>query len=202
VALVVSGQVRHATMTPDAVRRALAPHIPALGEGGLEFVVQRRNCEVTLFCNTASTLDFAISTTTGGLPTPGTVALLVREAESLHLSLRKGLRHKLRSPVLQYCVLEDERSRSQLLTMYTERPLSSSGAKVSYLLSGLLLVVATGLTLWLLDQPASQGRTYNVVALLVGLLPPALTLPLPFVWEWFRSRGTPRWLFASTRPSS
>ncbi len=198
LALVVSGQLRHTTMTPAAVSRALSPHIPGLGPGGLELVVRRRDCEVTLFCNTASTLDFAITTRAGGLSAPATVALLVREAESLHLSLRKGLRRRMRSPVLQYCVLEDERSRSQLLSMSEEKPLSSSGAKASYLLCLLLLLLAGGLTFWQLQQPPNADRSYNVVSLLIGLVPPALTLPLPFLWEWFRSHGNPRWFFTTT----
>lgn len=185
-------------MPPDAVRRALLPHIPGLIQGGLEFTARRRNCEVSLFCNTASTLDFAITTTAGGLPAPATVVLLVREAESLHISLRKGLRRRMKGPALQYCILEDERSRSPLLSMTVEKPLSSSGAKASYVLCLLLLLLAAGLTQWQLEQPDSPGRTFNIVSLLLGLVLPALTLPLPFVWEWLRSRGNPKWFFSST----
>ena len=195
VALVVEGQVRHTAMPPAAVREALRRHIPELKEGGFGGLERRRpHCEITLTPNDKITLDFAISSRAGEL-TPAEVTLLVREAESLHASLRSGLRRRMRNPKLKYCFLEDQLSRNNLLSMTEERPLSSSGAWISYVLSVLLIVVALLLALWQFKQPGNAFRNYNMVSFLIGLLPSALTLPLPFVWEWCRSRGRPKWHF-------
>lgn len=184
-------------MTPDEVYNALTPHIPALEVVGLEFAAKRKNCEITLFCNTGSTLDFSITTIGGGQTAPAAIALLVREAESLQSGLRDGLRRRYHAPSLQYCILEDERSRSRLLAMVEEKHLSSSGAKLSYALCALLILIATITVVWQVNVAPESDKNYNIVTLLAALILPALAIPLPFVFEWLKSRGNPRWYFFS-----
>ena len=198
MALVVSGQVRHRQMEPGQVHAALGKHLPGLLISAPDFSVDRANCKVGFFCNTSSTLDFTVTVTAGTGPAPATVALLVRETESLNAVLTKALTGGLRKARVQYCVLEDERSRSNLLTWAWEPTLWSRPAKLSYVLCIALLILAGILVHGLLQQAPSDARSYNIVSLILAIGLPALTLPLPFVFEHLKSRGDGRWQFSQT----
>lgn len=196
MALVVSGQVRHPEMQPSQVEAALKKHLPGLVTAAPDFSVDRSSCKVLLFCNTTSTLDFTVTITAGSIPAPAAVALLVREADSLNGVLIKALGNRLRRADVQYCVLEDERSRSNLLSWTREPPLSSRPAKLSYVLSAGLVTLAAILVRSQLQTAPSEARDYNVLSLILAIGLPALTLPLPFVFEHLKSKGTRRWSFS------
>jgi hypothetical protein len=198
MALVVSGQVRHRQMQPTQVQAALHRNLPALLISALDFSVDRSNCRVEFFCNTSSTLDFTVTVTAGSLPAPAVVALLVRETDRLTSVLTKALSKPLRRKArVQYCVLEDERSRSGLLTWSREAPpLRSRPAKLSYFICLALLILAGILVRGQLEQSRTEARDYNILSLILAIGLPALTLPLPFLFEQLASRGTGRWSFS------
>ncbi len=198
MALVATGQLHHQRMTPAQVKSALDPHFPGLAIGGPDYYLERPNCRVEFFCNNSSTLDFTVTSMAGSLPAPATVALLVREVESLQRGLAAGLSRRFAKARVQYCLLEDERSRSVLLQWQRDSPLLSAGAKLAYCLSVVLLVITAILVAWLLRQPRDPTRDYNLVSLVIAMSLPALTLPLPFVFEWLRARGSSRWAFLQT----
>jgi TRAP-type C4-dicarboxylate transport system permease small subunit len=94
--------------------------------------------------------------------------------------------------------MEDERSLSPLLTWASEPPLSSRPAKVSYFI-GLIFVVLAGFLIYgQFQQPQSAGRDFNILSLGIAIGLPALSVPLPFVLEHFKSRETGRWSFSQT----
>jgi hypothetical protein len=190
MALVVSGQARHRHMQPAQVHAALQRHLPGLVVSALDFSIERANCRIDFFCNTSSTLDFTVTVTAGAVPAPAAVALLVRETDSVTDVLTKALSRRLGKAELQYCVLEDERSRSGLLTwVRQEPPLASRPAKLSYLICLPLLILAAILVRGQLEQPRSDARDYNVLSLILAIGLPALTLPLPFLFEQLKTRG-------------
>jgi hypothetical protein len=196
VALVVSGQVRHRHMQPDQVHTALSGRLPGLLVSAPDFSIDRSDCRVQFFCNTSSTLDFTVELKAGSRPAPAAVAALVRESESLTDVLVSALGRRFRKAEVTYCLLEDERSRSRLLSWTWEAPLASRPAKLSYFLCVGLLILAAVLVKGLLQQPASDSRNYNIISLLLAICLPALTLPLPFVFEHLKSRGSGRWIFS------
>ncbi|MGA5308685.1 hypothetical protein [Micromonospora taraxaci] len=196
MALVVSGQVRHPEMQPAQVEAVLKKHLPGLVAAAPDFSVDRSSCKVLLFCNTTSTLDFTVTITASSIPAPAAVALLVREADSLNAVLIKALGKSPRKAYVQYCVLEDERSRSNLLSWTREPPLSSRPARLSYGIAAGLVVLAVILVRGQLQLPPSETRDYNVWSLILAIGLPTLTLPLPFVFEHLKSKGTGRWSFS------
>lgn len=195
MALVVTGRVRHPGMAPSEVQHRLSKHLPGLVVGGQEFSADRSNCRVEFFCNNSKMLDFTVIVTGSTLPAPATVALLVRETDSLHLAMTKALRKRMRKAWVKYSVLEDERSRSNLLTWSFETPLTSRPAKLSYLLCLILLALAGYLVSDQLRQPSTTARNDNIVSLLLAICLPAFTLPLPFLFERLKSGRGGRWLF-------
>jgi hypothetical protein len=177
MALVVSGQVRHRHMQPNQVHAALRRRLPGLRVGAPDFAVDRSNCRVQFFCNTSSTLDFTIVLKSNPGPAPAAVAVLVRETESLNAMLLQALGRRFRRAKVEYCLLEDERSRSGLLNWVWEPPLSSRPAKLSYILCFALLILAGILVRGQLQQPPSASRNFNIVSLILAICLPALTLP-------------------------
>jgi hypothetical protein len=198
VALVVSGQVRHRHMQPDQVHTALAKQLPGLLISAPDFSIDRTDCRVQFFCNTSATLDFTVVLKVSGKPAPAAVAMLVRETEILTDALVDALGKRFRKAKVRYCLLEDENSRSRLLSWVREAPLYSRPAKLSYFLCIGLLILAAVLVRGLLHQPASESRNYNIISLLLAICLPALTLPLPFVFEHMQSGGAGRWTFSQS----
>lgn len=196
VALVVSGQVLHPHMQPDQVHRALSKHLPGLLIKAPEFSIERSDCRVQFFCNTTSTLDFTVELKASGKPAPAAVTALVRETEILTDALISALGRRFRRAEVKYCLLEDEHSRSRLLSWAFEDPLSSRPAKFSYFICIALLILAAILVKGQLAQPASDSRNYNIISLLLAICLPALTLPLPFLFEKLQSKGAGRWTFS------
>lgn len=196
MALVVSGQVRHRHMQPHQVHAALGKRLPGLLISAPDFSIDHSDCRVQFFCNTSSALDFTVELKAGNKPAPAAVAALVRETESLTDVLAESLGKHFRKARVTYCLLEDERSRSRLLSWGWETPLTSRPAKLSYFLCVVLLILAVVLVRGLLRQPASDSRNYNIVSLLLAICLPALTLPLPFIFEHLKSRGSGRWTFS------
>jgi hypothetical protein len=198
MALVVSGQVRHRHMQPDQVHAALRKHLPGLLVSAPDFAVDRSTCRVRFFCNTSSILDFTVVLKSNPGPAPAAVAVLARETEILNATLTEALGRRFRRAKVEYCLLEDERSRSGLLSWAWEPPLSSRPAKFSYILCFGLLILAGILVRGLLRQPPSASRSYNIISLILAICLPAFTLPLPFVFEHLKSRGNGRWVFSQT----
>jgi hypothetical protein len=196
MALVVSGQVRHRNMQPEEVHVNLSKRLPGLLVSAPDFSVDRSSCSVRFFCNTTSTLDFTVIPKSNPGPAPAAVAVLVRETESLNAALIEALGRRFQRARVEYCLLEDERSRSGLLNWTWDPPLSSRPAKLSYILCGLLLILAGILVGGLLKQTPSASRNYNILSLIIAICLPALTLPLPFLFEHLKSRGSGRWLFS------
>lgn len=200
MALVVSGQIKHPPMQPSDVHASLRTQLPGLTISGLDFAIDLNNCKVEFFCNTTSTLDFTVTVPASGLPVPAAVALLVRETDALTSALISSLGGRFRRAEVKYCLLEDHRSRSELLSWSEEEsPMTSRPAKLSYVISVLLIVLAIFLVKGQLDQPQSDARDYNVLSLILAIGLPALTLPLPFIFEQLRPRIRGRWTF-SHRP--
>jgi len=196
MALVVSGQLRHREMQPTQIRAILKTHLPGLIASVPDFSIDRISCRIELFCNTTSTLDFTITVRAASIPPTAAVALLIRETDSLNATLTKALGKWYRKASVQYCLLEDERSRSNLLSWSNEPPLLSRPAKLSYGLSFAMAVLAAIFVRSQLQLPPSETRDYNVLSLLLAIGLPALTLPLPFVFEHLKSRGSGRWSFS------
>jgi hypothetical protein len=195
MALVVSGQMRHRSLQPGDVRACLQKRLPGLTVVSPDFSVDRAHCKVEFFCNTTNTLDFTVTVTAGSLPAPGAVAVLVRESDSVTAVLQAALSKKFRWAEISFCVLEDERSRSGLLRWERESPLRSRPAKFSYVLFGVLALLGAILVWWQLKQPKSEARDFNVVALILAIGLPAVTVPLPFVFEHLKLKGGGRWVF-------
>lgn len=183
-------------MQPHQIHAALGKRLPGLLISAPDFSVDHVDCRVLFFCNTSSTLDFTVEPKVGNRSAPAVVAALVRETESLTDVLAGTLGKHFRKAEVTYCFLEDERSRSRLLSWGREAPLASRPAKLSYLLCAVLLVLAAVLAGGLLRQPATNSRNYNIVSLLLAICLPALTLPLPFVFEHLKSGGGGRWTFS------
>ena len=196
MALVVSGQLRHSHMQPDQVHFALSKRLPGLLVTAPEFSIERNDCRVQFFCNTSSILDFTVELKASGKPAPAAVAVLVRETEIITDALAGALGKRFRKAQVKYCLLEDEHSKSRLLSWASENPLTSRPAKLSYFLCIALLILAFFLARGQLQQPASDSRNYNIISLLLAICLPALTLPLPFVFEHMQSRGIGRWTFS------
>jgi len=196
MALVVSGRIAHRQMQPKQVGNALREYLPGLLVSAPDFAVDRSSCKVEFFCNTSSTLDFNVTLKVNVRSAPAAVAVLVRETESLNEVLIRALGRKLRKAKVKYCLLEDSQSHSSLLSWIWERPLSSRPAKVSYALCAALLALAGILVYGLFRQAPSSSRNYNIISLILATCLPALTLPLPFVFEHLKSRGNGRWLFS------
>lgn len=155
------------------------------------------------FCNTTSALDFTVTPKSNTVPAPATIAILVREAESLNEVLLKALGNRalarpFQRPSINYCYLEDERSRSRLLDWSWEKPLKSRPAILSYALCVGLLIIAGFIVRGLLRQAPSASRNYNIVSMIAAICLPALTLPLPFFYDHLRSRRRGRWVFSQT----
>lgn len=193
--LVVTGQVHHRELHPDKVREALSGHISDLTVGDLDFYVERKEYKVQFFCNNSRTLDFAVLSTTGYVPAPAMVSLLVRETESLRRALAAGLDSRVRKAKLNYCVLEDQRSRNVMLQWVQDSPLKSAGARLSYLLSLILILSGLAVLAWLDLRPGIVTGRADMVAIAASILVPAMTLPLPFVFEWLRRGQVGRWIF-------
>jgi hypothetical protein len=196
MALVVSGQVRHRHMQPEQVHTALSKRLPGLLVSAPDFSIERTDCRVQFFCNTSSTLDFTVELKASGKPAPAAVAVLVRETEILTDALVDALGRRFRKAQVKYCLLEDEHSRSRLLSWISDAPLTSRPARFSYLLCIGLLILAAVLVKGQLHQAASDSRNFNIISLLLAICLPALTLPLPFIFEHMQSRGTGRWTFS------
>jgi hypothetical protein len=196
VPLVVSGRVRHPAMPPEKVEKALRKRFPGLVREALDFSLQRSSCNVEIFCNTTSTLDFTVTVTGAAVTPPATVALLVRETDSLNDALARAMKRWPRRGRVEFCVLEDSRSRSHLLTWKNEPPLRSAPAKLSYIICLALLALAGVLTYWVSQTPRFGATAYDLLALGLAIALPAVAVPLPFVFEHLRSRGAGRWLFS------
>lgn len=194
--LVVTGRVRHRQLQPHQVQAMLRKHLPGLMVSAPDFSVDQNGCRVEFFCNTSSSLDFTVTLKSSGGPAPAAVAMLAREAQSLNVALLKALGRRFQRAEVRYCLLEDDKSRSSLLNWTWEPPLSSRPAKLSYILCVALLIVAGVLTYFFLKQPAGAARTDNVILLILAICLPALTLPLPFVYEHMKTRGTGRWIYS------
>jgi hypothetical protein len=203
VALVVNGRVRHRQMQPDKVQAVLRKHLPGLQVSGLDFSVELRSCSVGFFCNASSLLDYTVTAKAGNRPPPAVVAALARETDGLNDVLRKALtRRPFRRARVEFCLIEDERSSSSLLHWTKERPLSSRPAKLSYGLCVALLVLAAVLVHNALHQQPGPDRSNNITALLLAICLPAALLPLPFLFEALKVRGTGRWVFSQTGEGS
>lgn len=194
--LVVAGRVSHRQMQPDEVHKVLSKHIPGLVVTNPDFSVERNNCKIDFFCTTTSTLDFTVTLKSSGGPLPAAVAVLTREVQGVNDVLLGALGHRFRRAELGFCRLEDDKSKSNLLSWVIEPPLSSRPAKFSYILSVILLAIAGILCYIMLKQPPSDSRTDNVILLLLAICLPALTLPLPFLYEHFNSRRKGRWIYS------
>lgn len=194
--LVVTGRVRHRSLVPDQVESHLRTRLPKLQVGDFDFYVNRANCKVSFFCNETSALDFTVTVTSGTASAPADVALLVREVNSINATLIDALSKPFKRAQIDYCLLEDERSRSQLLSWSNEPPLASRPAKVSYTIAVLILVFCGIVITWQFQQPPSDTRTFNIISLLVSAGIPAISVPLPFVFEHFRFRSSGRWSFS------
>ena len=194
--LLVSGRVRHCQMQPHQVHVALLKHLPGLIVNIPEFALERNTCKIELFCNTTSTLDYTVTLTRKTTLAPAAIALLAREADGLNPVLIKALGRRFRRAEMLYCIVEEPQNRSNMLKWVWESPLSSRPAKLSYLLTLGLLILAGILVYGELHQPASSARNLNVVSLLLAICLPALTLPLPFIFEYLKSHGGGRWLFS------
>ena len=200
--LVVFGRVGHRQMQLDKVEKALRKHLPGLLVTLPDFSVERSWCRVEIFCNTTLGLDFTVTPKSNTVPAPAAVAVLVREAENINEVLLKALGRPFQRAKISYCYLEDERSRSRLLNWAWEPPLKSRAAVFSYILCFVLLVIAGILVYGLFRQHPSASRNYNIVSLIAAICLPALTLPLPFVYEHLRVRGSGRWIFSQTSGGS
>lgn len=198
MALVVSGQVRHRQMQPEQVHDTLRKRLPGLLVSAPDFSVDRSSCKVQFFCNTSSTLDFTVTLKSSRGPAPASVAMLVRETESLNSVLIDALGRWFRRAEVRYCLLEDERSRSSLLRWSWDPPLRSRPAKLSYILCLGLLILAAILVRGLFQDTPTASRNYNIISLILAICLPALTLPLPFIFEHLKSRGSGRWLFSQS----
>jgi hypothetical protein len=194
--LVVSGRIAHHPMQPDQVGDALRRHLPGLLKAVPDFSVERVNCTVEFFCNTNSTLDFKIALKNNVRSAPAAVATLVRETESLNEVLTRALGRRASRAKVKYCLLEDFQSHSGLMNWIWEKPLSSRPAKLSYVLCLGLLILAAFLVHGMFEEPASSSRNYNIISLILAICLPALTLPLPFLFEYLKARGKGRWLFS------
>lgn len=80
--------------------------------------------------------------------------------------------------------------------------MSSRPAKLSYLICLALLILAGILVYVQLQQGPSEARDYNIVSLVLAVGLPALTLPLPFIFEHLKSRGAGRWSFSQVEEDS
>lgn len=196
MALLISGQITHRHMAPEDVEAALKRHIPGLVVGPPDFSVERNLCRAEFFRNTTSTLDFNV-VMVNSTPPHAALALLSREAETLSAALVGALSRRLRKAELQYCRLEDQRSRSPILIWTKDSPLTSRAAKLSYGICLILLILGGVFVRDLLEQPPSVDRDYDVLSLVLAIGLPALTLPLPFVFEYVRGRGSGRWIFGN-----
>lgn len=181
-------------MPPTDLKAILKGHLPGLVVGEPDFILDREKSKVDFFCNTTSTLDYTVSLKAFA-PTPGAVTMLVRETDSLNASLLAALKASGDAKI-SYCLMEDELSRGSLLR-WSQRsaPLASRPAKVSYTLCALLLLLGAFLIYVVHQQPASPDRQIDVMSLALALGLPALSLPLPFVFEQLRDRGIGRWVF-------
>jgi hypothetical protein len=200
--LVVSGRVRHCQMQPAKVHALLRKRLPGLQVSGLDFSVDRRSCTVGFFCNASSILDYTVTAKSGSSSPPALVAALARETDGLNEVLREALTRPFRRARVEFCLIEDERSRSGLLHWTREQPLSSRPAKLSYGLCLALLVLAGVLVHNTLHQAPGVERSNNITSLLLAICLPAVLLPLPFVFEHLKVRGTGRWIFSQTGEGS
>ncbi len=197
MALVISGRVTHPPLQPTEVQAALAQHLPGLSPSVPDFAVDRAACRLEFFCNTSSTLDFSVTLLATAAPPPAEVAVLVREADSI-AAVVIGALSNTGDASIAFCVLEDEYSRSRLLSWVPEpSPLSSRPAKLSYILCLALLVLGAFLMQReLLSEPSAE-RTDDIIGLLLSTVVPALTLPLPFLFEQLAPREDGRWVFTN-----
>lgn len=196
MALVVSGRIAHRHLQPDALRGALETRLPTLTVGIPDFFVERNACRIEFFCNTTTSLDYTITLKAGGVSAPAAVALLVRETDSVNAVVLSALRESGTAHI-EYCLLEDDRSRTSLLSWSPHpSPLTSRPAKVSYVLCVALLLLGVFLIYQQLQQPIQPGREFNILSLALTLGLPALTLPMPFVFEHLRPKDRTRWIFA------
>lgn len=196
LALVVSGRISHAHLQPDALRGALEERLPRLTIGIPDFFVERDACRVEFFCNSTTTLDYTIALKSGSSPAPAAVALLVRETDSINAVIISTLGKSGRAQV-EYCLLEDDRSRTSLLSWSPyPAPLKSRPAKVSYLICLALLLLGFFLICQQFQQPHQPGMEFNILSLALTMGLPALTLPLPFLFEHLRNVETARWVFS------
>lgn len=196
MALVVSGRLKHRRLKPAQVRAALERHLPGLVVSSPDFSLSRAQCNVAFFCNTTSTLDFTVTVSGSSPAAPAAVAILVRETDILAETIRQALSTRLRRAKLEFCLLEDDRSKSGLLTWDPSTPLKSSAAVASYIICGGLLVLAAFLVKGQMELPPSDTRDYNVISLLLAIILPAIAVPLPFLFEQLSSRGAGNWIFS------
>lgn len=198
MALVVSGQIRHGKRQPSDVENDLKDYFPSLVNiTAYDFVVDRINCRIKFTYNNSSTLDFSVTVTSPEVTAPAAVALLIRETDSLNLVLAKALSSRFNRARMQYCFLEDDPSMAQLLSWTDDRPLKTSAASFSYVLTFLLAILCFFLIKGQLGQPPSDTRTYNIISLAVGIAIPAIAIPLPFLFEHLRRKESGRWYFES-----
>lgn len=197
MALVISGRVHHRHMPEHKIEKVLRKQFPGLVIGYPDFSASRSGCRVEFFCNSATVLDFTIVITSTSKATPAAITLLVREAEALISALTKALSRPFGKYALSYCHLEDQGSRNILLTWSNEAPLTSPAARLSYAICVVLLIICAVLVYGQLQLPQNNGRDYDIMSLIVAIVLPALTVPLPFVFEHIRNRQTTRWLFGT-----
>ena len=196
MALVVTGQVRHRQLQPDQVMQALQTRLPNIVAASEDFQVQRPLSTIKFFCNNTCMLDFTVTIAATNLPAPATVAVLVRETDALNAVLVPALSKSFRRAEVEFCVMEDQRSRKELLSWKREPPLTSRPARLSYLICFLLLTLGTLLIYKQFEQPPSDARTYNVVSLALAVGIPVIAIPLPFLFEHMKVKETGRWSVA------
>ena len=123
--LMVSGRVHHHHMHPDRVRAKLSERLPGLLVRTPEFALEQNGCKIEFFCNTTSTLDFTVTRIAASGPAPAAVTDLAREAQNINSAVLRALGRKFRKAEFGYCYIEDEKSRSSLLTWVRTEPLKS-----------------------------------------------------------------------------
>lgn len=200
--LVVTGRVRHRQMQPDRVRAVLSRRIPGIVVSTPDFCVDQNDCKVEFFCTTTTTLDFTVTLKSGAGPAPANVAVLARMAQSLNAAVVRALWLPFRRAKIGYCYLEDDRSRSRLLDWVREKPLSSRPAKLSYILCVVLFVVGGILVYLMFKQTPSDSRTDSIISLIVAIGLAVIALPLPFINEHLKLRGSGRWDYSQSGDGS